>query len=422
MRRIVLIFIAVATVLGVTGIYFGLKVWKAVKPVVGKPPEDIVEIIECKPDKSTEVAPFPLQLPKGFSIYLFAKDLAGPRVIKFSPGGWLVVSETGAGRVTALKDENGDGFAETRLTVIDGLDRPHGISFFDKYIYVAEPSILRRYEFNPQTGKAKVPGEKILDLPSDEGHFTRTIDIGPDPSAMNSGQVKLFISIGSSCNVCRENDELRATIMVSDPDGKNARIFAKGLRNTVSFKLHPITGEWWGVDMGRDWLGDNTPPDEINIIKDGKNYGWPICYGKNIHDANFDKNTYFRNPCMEPFETPSYIDIPAHSAPLGLDFFSREWPEEYQDDLLVAYHGSWNRSTPTGYKVVRYELDAQGKYLGEEDFLIGFLSKDGALGRPVDILIQPFGKVRAASPSNPYNGTILISDDKAGVIYRIVHQ
>ncbi len=163
--------------------------------------------------------------------------------------------------------------------------------------------------------------------------------------------------------------------------------------------------------MGRDLLGDNIPPDEINIIEEGKNYGWPICYGKNIHDDQFDKNTYIRNPCMEPFETPSSIDLQAHSAPLGLAFFPEEgWPEEYWHDLLVAYHGSWNRTEPTGYKIVRMRLDNEGKYEATEDFITGWLNgKNEALGRPVDILIQP-------------GGLMYISDDKAGVIYRITYR
>jgi len=169
-----------------------------------------------------------------------------------------------------------------------------------------------------------------------------------------------------------------------------------------------VDGKIWATEMGRDGLGDNTPPDEINIIEKGKNYGWPICYGKNIHDTNFDKKTYIRNPCMVPLETPSYVDLQAHSAPLGLDFVPEEgWPESYWYNMLVAYHGSWNRSIPTGYKIVRINMDSKGKYLGTEDFITGWLTADGKkLGRPVDIKVSP-------------GGTAYISDDQAGVIYRL---
>jgi glucose/arabinose dehydrogenase len=172
--------------------------------------------------------------------------------------------------------------------------------------------------------------------------------------------------------------------------------------------IHPVTGAIWATEMGRDNLGDNLPPDEINIIKKGGNFGWPICYGKNIHDTNFDKNTYIRNPCMEPLELPSYIDIPAHSAPLGIAFVPDEgWPESYWYNALVAYHGSWNRSVPTGDKIVRIVLDAHGNYVRTEDFITGWLSASGTKqGRPVDIKILP-------------GGTAYISDDDAGVLYKL---
>ena len=193
-----------------------------------------------------------------------------------------------------------------------------------------------------------------------------------------------------------------------NPDGSDFEEFARGLRNAVFFTWSYVDARMWATEMGRDWLGDELPPDEINIIEKGKDYGWPHCYGKNIHDVDFDKNVvYKRKPCMEPFETPSYIDIPAHSAPLGLAFVPEEgWPKEYWYDLIVAYHGSWNRNEPTGYKVVRLKLDEDGNFEGVEDFITGWLRPDGALGRPVDILLEP-------------GGVMYISDDKAGVIYRV---
>ena len=179
----------------------------------------------------------------------------------------------------------------------------------------------------------------------------------------------------------------------------------------------------WVTEMGRDLLGDDLPPDEINVIpieasvnsglsvadqNPTLNYGWPNCYGKNIHDTNFDKNTYIRNPCMEPFEIPSKVDLQAHSAPLGLAFVSENsvWPKEYRDNLIVAFHGSWNRTKPTGYKLVRIKLDKNGNYLGTEDFITGWITPDGALGRPVDVKFGP-------------DGALYVSDDKAGVVYKI---
>ena len=183
--------------------------------------------------------------------------------------------------------------------------------------------------------------------------------------------------------------------------------YARGLRNTVFFTWDE-KGRMWGTDMGRDYLGDDLPPDEINILSEDKNYGWPICYGKNIHDTNFDKNVYIRAPCEEPFETPAFIDLPAHSAPLGLAFIPVGWPREYAGNLLVAYHGSWNRSVPTGYKIARITFDAAGNYIGAEDFMTGWLVEKGVIGRPVDLLVN--------------QGVLYISDDRAGVIYKVEYK
>jgi len=357
-----------------------------------------------------------LKLPSNFKIQIFAKNLDGARVIKEDPAGNLIVSSTKKGKIVSLPDLNQDGRVDKIITLLEGLQNPHGIEFKcwgeetskDCKLYVAENEKLVQYDLifdEKEKIYRPVNPEKILDLPKGGRHFTRTLLFLPYPQ-----DHKLLISVGSTCDVCYEKDERNGTILVYDFQTKESKIYAKGLRNSVFLTLHPVTGEVWATEMGRDWLGDNLPPDEINIIEEGKNYGWPICYGKNIHDDNFDKNTYFRKPCMEPFEIPSYIDIPAHSAPLGLAFFPEEgWSEKYWYNLLVAYHGSWNRTMPTGYKIVRYILDSQGKYLGEEDFITGWLQGDEAIGRPVDILIKP-------------GGIIFISDDKAGVIYRVIYK
>ncbi|HEY9072488.1 MAG TPA: PQQ-dependent sugar dehydrogenase, partial [Desulfobaccales bacterium] len=209
------------------------------------------------------------------------------------------------------------------------------------------------------------------------------------------------------CNVCVEQDWRYAKILMANADGSDLKTFASGLRNSVFMAAHPLTGLIWATEMGRDWLGDNLPPDEINLILEGKDYGWPYCYGKRVHDDQFDPQGLKRDFCQTTM--PSYIDIPAHSAPLGLAFFPASWPKPYRYDLLVAYHGSWNRTIPTGYKVVRYQLDEAGNFVGVDDFITGWLTPDGALGRPVDILITD-------------DGEIYISDDKAGVIYRVVYK
>jgi glucose/arabinose dehydrogenase len=302
------------------------------------------------------------------------------------PSGNLLVSIISQGRVVALPDRNHDGIADEIKTVAEGLNSPHGLAFRcgkTCKLYIAETDQIAVYDYD-QLNLTASNKKKIIDLPDDGGHFTRTIMFIP-----TSNQDKLLTSVGSSSNADYEKDWRQAKILISNTDGSDLKTFATQI---------------WATEMGRDYLGDNLPPDEINIIEQDKDYGWPNCYGKNIHDADFDRNT---NPCIEPFKTASYIDIPAHSAPLGLSFFPEEgWPEEYWYNLLVAYHGSWNRTVPTGYKIVRYKLDKNGNYLGKEDFITGWLTeKKRAFGRPVDILIQP--------------GVIFISDDKAGLIYKL---
>jgi glucose/arabinose dehydrogenase len=307
------------------------------------------------------------------------------------------------GRVVALPDKDKDGVVDAVVTVIDGLNRPHGLAFRcapECRLYIAEEDRVNVYFYDQKKLKA-VKEKKIADLPSGGNHVTRTLLFLPKPH-----DDQLLISVGSSCNVCVEKDWRRAKVLVVDAEGGSLKPFASGLRNAVFMTIHPKTKKVWVTEMGRDWRGDDLPPDEINIIEQGRNYGWPFCYGKDVHDMDFDPSK--TNPCREPETFPSFIDIPAHSAPLGLAFFPEEgWPKEFLNDLLVAYHGSWNRRIPTGYKIVRYQLDREGRYLGVEDFITGWLIKDAtALGRPVDIMIRP-------------GGTIFVSDDKAGVIYRI---
>ena len=373
-------------------------VWRflpAIRAPFGRPPADITKIIPPTGEETATSTPpgFPLHLPPGFTISIFAKDIPGARVMALDQFGNIWVSQTSEGVVSLL--ETAGGKVRSQHPIFRDLQKPHGLAFDPAHpglLYIAEEHRIRRI-----TTYSDDPGEDVLTLPSGEGHFTRTIEFGPDG--------RMYISVGSSCNACHEADERRAAILRYDPKTGTPELFARGLRNTVFFTWD-AAGRMWATEMGRDWLGDNAPPDEMNIIEERKNYGWPNCYGRNIHDTDFDKNTYIRNPCMDPFETPSFIDIPAHSAPLGLAFIPESWPKEYRGDLLVAYHGSWNRSTPTGYKVVRHMFGTSGEYRGVEDFLTGWLTRDGALGRPVDLVFQK-------------DGSLLLSDDTAGVIYRI---
>ncbi|MDP1625139.1 MAG: PQQ-dependent sugar dehydrogenase [bacterium] len=347
-------------------------------------------------------------LPAGFTMSVYADGIADARVMEFGPSGEILVSQPSKGTITAIVDRDGDGKAEIKTIVASGLTLPHGLAFrcdTECVLYVAETDGLYVFDYDAATMKA-TNRTKLLELPrgSTGTHFTRSIAFMPYPD-----HDTLLVSIGSSCNVCDESDSRRAKVLAYDVKTGEMSEFASGLRNAVFIVTHPVTGDMWVTEMGRDGLGDDIPPDEINILKEGANYGWPICYGKNIHDTAFDKKTYIRNPCMEPFEIGSHIDIPAHSAPLGFAFVPEEgWDENMWYDALVAYHGSWNRSVPTGYKIVRMKLDAHGAYQGVEDFITGWLRPDGTkVGRPVDIKAMP-------------GGTIFISDDHAGVVYRVV--
>lgn len=405
-RKILISLLAVIVVAAALLFTYYWKYFRGAWPAFSAPKPAVTVESPSAPQDPTNTTGIPLTMPKGFSASIYAKNLGDPRVMIWGPEGAMLVSIPGQGKVVALLDTKNKGVADQTVTVADHLNGPHGLATKCNgdacKLYVAEMDKVTVFDYDKTTHKA-LNGKKLVDIPSGGRHVTRTIMFLPAP---NDNQ--MLISIGSDCDVCRETDARRAAIYIMNGDGSGFRQYAKGLRNSVFMALHPVTGKVWATDMGRDYLGDNLPPDEINIIEDGKNYGWPICYGKNIHDTQFDKNIYIRNPCMQPFETPSYIDIQAHSAPLGLAFFPKDgWPQEYWYNMLVAFHGSWNRTVPTGYKIERYKLDAQGKVLGNEDFITGWLPEGSsqAYGRPVDILIQP-------------DDTIYVSDDKAGVIYK----
>ncbi len=348
-----------------------------------------------------------MHLPPGFKIEVFADSLdgspvsypgpnPGPRMMLMKDN-VLFVTISNIGKVVALPDRNGDKKADEVIPFIEKLNMPHGIDHYGDWFYIAEENrVIRVKDINSDLRADMDTLEVIIDDLPVEGHFTRTIKIHND---------SLYLSIGSSCNVCYEEDERRAAILKCSTDGTGCGVYAKGLRNAVGFVFHPITGRMYATENGRDYLGDELPPDEINIVEEGKNYGWPICYGRNIHDTDFDKNVYIRNPCMEPFEMPGLIDLQAHSAPLGLAFYyGSRFPVEYRGDLFVAFHGSWNRREPAGYKIVRIDMNDSSV----KDFATGWLQGNNVLGRPVDIIVSD-------------DGSLFVSDDNAGKIYRIYY-
>lgn len=339
------------------------------------------------------------KIPSGYRINTFARLYSAPRDITFSPDGTLLTSLPEKGLIVALPDKDKNGTSENIYTVINGLVNPHGIAFYENKLYIAEFDRVVRYNWDEKTYKA-TNGEIIVRLPSFRGHINRSISFNK--------QGQLFISVGSSCNACIEDDNRLGTIMTTDKDGNNLRIYAAGLRNSPFLAVNPLTQALWATEMGQDRLGDNLPPDEINIIDDNKNYGWPYCYGNNIHDNSSDpQNIYTCDNTL----APTY-EIPAHSAPLGLAFInSTQFPKNWQNDLLVAYHGSWDRIPPVGYKIIHLKIK-NNKIINQNDFITGFIPKDAksrkeALGRPVDLAFDQ-------------SGDLYISDDHKKIIYRVV--
>jgi glucose/arabinose dehydrogenase len=339
-----------------------------------------------------------LKLPAGFRTGLFASGLRAPRMMALSPDGRLFVTEMRAGRVTILPDANGDGRTDGHITYASGLDDPHGIAFHRGYLYVAETGRVIRYRYREGDTKAPRPNVVVPDLPTGGGHFTRTISFGPDG--------KLYVSVGSSCNVCIEKSPLRAAITRYDADGSDRRIVATGLRNSVGLAWNPKTDELWATDNGRDYLGDDLPPEEVNVIREGGFYGWPYAYGDRVPDPDFGD----QSPAKVKSSIPPKIKIQAHSAPLGLAFYTGDmFPAEYRGDLFICYHGSWNRSVPTGYKVVRFDIEDGRVVGGQHDFITGWLQGDEAWGRPVGLLVGRHGE-------------LFITDDSGGRVYRVTYK
>lgn len=334
-----------------------------------------------------------LNLPPGFQISLFALAKA-PRFMAFSPGGILHVAEPWEGTIAALPDRDGDGVADERIVVVGGLNRPSSLAFQAGGLYVAESNRIIRLDDDNGDLKADRLQPIVTDLPNHGQHWTRTILFGADG--------KLYVSVGSSCNVCQEEDWHRATIIQYNADGTGGRVYARGLRNSVGLAWQPGSGRLFATENGRDNLGDDEPPEEVNLIRDGGDYGWPRCHGANLRDPRFGTSP---DACQGQIAPVALMQ--AHSAPLGLTFLDQSaWPAGYRGDLLVAFHGSWNRSVPTGYKLVRLRFRDGAPTGQSEDFLTGFLTTDGAWSRPVGVTMGP-------------DQALFVSDDRGGAIFRI---
>lgn len=339
-----------------------------------------------------------VQLPPGFRASIFAEGLNGPRFMALGPDGNIYVADRGNGRIVALPDADGNGQADDIRIFADDLRAPHSLVYHENAWYVSVPSGVIRLEDTDDDGFADRREVIVDDYPT-SGHNTRTVAFLPDG--------RMVVSIGSSCNVCDEDDERRAAIAVYDgPDGEGERVLASGLRNAVGLAVHPQTGELWASNNGRDLMGDDQPPENIYIIRDGADYGWPTCHSGRIVDPDMGA----QGNC-EGVEQP-VVEMQAHSAPLGITFYDGQmFPEVYRGDLFIAFHGSWNRSVPTGYKVVRLPFEDGRPADAVEDFATGWLDPESgnASGRPVDVLVGS-------------DGALYVSDDKGGYVYRIVYE
>jgi glucose/arabinose dehydrogenase len=350
-------------------------------------PNDLVATRVIAPDES-------LQVPPGFGVSVFAGGLDGPRMMALGPDHNIYVAERNAGAVVRLPDLDGDGIAEGKESVADDLDSPSSIAFFeDGSLYVGETTRVLRLSDPDDSGVFRRREVVVSGLP-DGGHTTRTVLFSPD-------WTHLYVSVGSSCNVCIEQDVRRAAIVRFNPDGSGEEVYARGLRNAVGLTFRPGTDELWATNNGRDWLGDDLPPETVYVVRRGDDAGWPRCHSGRVEDPDFGRPGVC-DGVVEPV-----VEIQAHSAPLGLTFYGGgQFPESYRGGLFVALHGSWNRSTPTGYKVVHVPIGDDG--LGPvEDFVAGWLQPDGSQwGRPVDVL-------------GSADGSLLVSDDGQGMIYRV---
>jgi glucose/arabinose dehydrogenase len=335
-----------------------------------------------------------VRLPPGFSISVLAR-VPGARSMALGKGGTLFVG-TWKDTVHAVVDADGDHVAEQVLTIAEGLNSPNGVAVAGDDLYVAEIGrVLRFVDIEARLADPPEPDVVNDSFPEDEQHGWKYIAFGPDGL--------LYVPVGAPCNVCRSGDERFATIMRMRPDGKDLEVFARGIRNTVGFDFHPGTGALWFTNNGRDWMGDELPPDTLNVAPEkGLDFGFPYCHG-NVPDPEFGQG----RSCQE-FADP-VLEMPAHTAALGMTFYDGGmFPVEHKGDVFIAEHGSWNRSTPVGYRVTRVRLEGS-KIVGYEVFAAGFRPEgEKAWGRPVDVLVAP-------------DGALLVSDDHAGAIYRIAY-
>ena len=347
-----------------------------------------------------------LVLPTGFNIEIFADNLLSPRQITETKDGYIIVGSKNGDKIYALSDKDKDGFAEEKYIIASDLKNPTGVTYHDGDLYFSEIEdiwVIKNIDSWLQTKKKSIPTKEsfIKNLPSETWHGFRHIRFGPDD--------KLYLPIGVPCNVCIEPQVKDARFAaIHRYENEELVMVADGVRNSVGMDWHPVTKNLYFSDNGRDWLGDNTPSCELNVIEeDGSFYGYPYKHAKNVIDPEFGK--LIPNVDME-FVDP-IAELGPHVAPLGIAFYDKnKFPEKYRNSLFIALHGSWNKyNGKSGYKVIFVKLDPNGDYIYQEDFISGWLQNEKDWGRPV-------------SPFIMSDGSMLISDDKFDVIYKVQYK
>lgn len=338
------------------------------------------------------------KVPQGFAINVFASDFKTPRWMAVAPNGDIFLAETGANQIVVMRDPQHKGTATEREVFATGTTRVFGIAFKDDYVYVGNTNQLVRFRYDPKTSKRLGEAEPLMKLPSG-GHNTRSLAFSADGK-------HLFVAVGSGSNINTGEDPIRAAITICDPDGKNARLFATGLRNPVGLAIEPVTGKLWTGVNERDELGDNLPPDYFTSVTDGGFYGWPYSYiGSNVDDRVKQEHPELVAKAVIPD-----VLLGAHVAPLQFAFYSgKQFPQSYWGGAFVAEHGSWNRASRAGYQIA-FVAFKDGKPSGDPvPFMTGMVPDPSApdvLGRPVGVAVAP-------------DGSLLVADDGGGKIYRI---
>ncbi len=335
-----------------------------------------------------------IEMPPGFAISVYADNVPGARSMALSPSGVLFVGTRQPGRVYAVLDRDRDMQADQVVTLAEGLEMPNGVALWDGDLYVAEVHRVLRYpQIETQLQSPPKPELVFDQFPKDRHHGWKFIRFGPDG--------RLYVPVGAPCNVCRSDNGIYATITRMNRDGSGFEIFARGVRNSVGFDWHPRTGKLWFTDNGRDWLGDDQPPDELNqaTVK-GEHFGFPFCHGGDLSDPE-----YGPAQSCDQFTKPA-VKLDAFVEPLGTQFYTGNmFPEAYRHQIFIAEHGSWNRTRKSGYRITVVRTNG-GQVIGYETFAKGWRIGNSAWGRPVDVELMP-------------DGSLLVSDDQNGVIYRI---